>query len=122
MTTRFRSSRRTALHMLAAGAASLALLATPIALGPFTLDKPPYGATPSSRRPRGQLLPLAATGSQRWPLMPDVPSIAELKQPKLVLENFFGLSRLARLPEDVVARLNAACDEVWSDGNSPRSG
>ncbi|WPH17383.1 Bug family tripartite tricarboxylate transporter substrate binding protein [Variovorax paradoxus] len=60
----------------------------------------------------GQLVPLAVTGAQRSPLMPDVPSIAELKQPKLVLENFFGLSGPARLPEDVVARLNAACNEV----------
>ncbi|AGU53797.1 putative Bug-like extra-cytoplasmic solute receptor, TTT family [Variovorax paradoxus B4] len=60
----------------------------------------------------GQLVPLAVTGAQRSPLMPEVPSIAELKQPKLVLENFFGLSGPARLPEDVVARLNAACNEV----------
>ena len=67
-------------------------------------------------------MPLAVTGSQRSPLMPDVPSIAELKQPKLVLENFFSLSAPARLPEDLVARLNTACNEVWSDGNSPRSG
>ncbi|KLN56014.1 Bug family tripartite tricarboxylate transporter substrate binding protein [Variovorax paradoxus] len=60
----------------------------------------------------GQLVPLAVTGAQRSPLMPEVPTIVELKQPKLVLENFFGLSGPARLPEDVVARLNTACNEV----------
>jgi len=60
----------------------------------------------------GQLLPLAVTGPQRSPLMPEVPTIVELQQPRLVLENFFGLSGPARLPADVVARLHAACNEV----------
>jgi tripartite-type tricarboxylate transporter receptor subunit TctC len=60
----------------------------------------------------GQLVPLAVTGTQRSPLMPDVPTVVELKQPRLVLENFFGLSGPAKLPADVVARLHAACNEV----------
>ncbi|MBT2334717.1 tripartite tricarboxylate transporter substrate binding protein [Variovorax paradoxus] len=60
----------------------------------------------------GQLVPLAVTGSARSPLMPEVPSIAELGQPKLVLENFFGLSAPAKLPPEMVARLNGACNEV----------
>ncbi|CAA2104715.1 Bug family tripartite tricarboxylate transporter substrate binding protein [Variovorax paradoxus] len=60
----------------------------------------------------GQLVPLAVTGTQRSPLMPDVPTMVELHQPKLVLENFFGLSGPARLPPEMVARLNAACNEV----------
>ncbi len=62
----------------------------------------------------GQLLPIAVTSTVRSPLMPDVPTVVELKQPKLVLENFFGLSGPAKLPPDVVARLNAACNEVLS--------
>ncbi|MBT2321497.1 tripartite tricarboxylate transporter substrate binding protein [Variovorax paradoxus] len=60
----------------------------------------------------GQLVPLAVTGSVRSPLMPDVPTVVELGQPKLVLENFFGLSGPAKLPADMVAKLNAACNEV----------
>ncbi|RYF63391.1 MAG: tripartite tricarboxylate transporter substrate binding protein, partial [Comamonadaceae bacterium] len=60
----------------------------------------------------GQLVPLVVTGTQRSPLMPEVPTIVELKQPKLVLENFFGLSGPAKLPADVVARLNAVCNEI----------
>jgi tripartite-type tricarboxylate transporter receptor subunit TctC len=60
----------------------------------------------------GQLVPLAVTGTQRSPLMPDVPTMVELRKPRLVLENFFGLSGPAKLPADVVARLNAACNEV----------
>lgn len=60
----------------------------------------------------GQLVPLAVTGTQRSPLMPDVPTMGKLKQPKLVLENFFGLSGPARLPADLVSRLNGACNEI----------
>ena len=60
----------------------------------------------------GQLVPLAVTGRQRSPLMPDVPTILELGQPRLVLENFFGISGPAKLPADTVARLNSACNEV----------
>lgn len=60
----------------------------------------------------GQLLPLAVTGSARSPLMPEVPTIIELGQPKLVLENFFGLSGPAGLPPEMVVRLHDACNEV----------
>ena len=60
----------------------------------------------------GQLVPLAVTGTARSPLMPEVPTVVELGQPKLVLENFFGLSGPAKLPADMVAKLNAACNEV----------
>ena len=31
---------------------------------------------------------------------------------QLVLENFFGLSGPAKLPADIVTRINAACNEV----------
>ncbi len=60
----------------------------------------------------GQLTPIAVTGAQRSPLMPEVPTVIEIGQPKLVLENFFGLSGPAKLPADMVARLNAACNEA----------
>jgi len=60
----------------------------------------------------GQLVPLAITGKQRSPLMPEVPTIVELGQPRLVLENFFGLSAPAKLPPDIVTRVHAACNEV----------
>lgn len=60
----------------------------------------------------GQLTPIAVTGAQRSPLMPEVPTVIEIGQPKLVLENFFGLSGPAKLPADMVARLNTACNEA----------
>jgi tripartite-type tricarboxylate transporter receptor subunit TctC len=60
----------------------------------------------------GQLVPLAVTSPVRSPLLPEVPSVVEFGYRKLVLENFFGLSGPAKLPADMVARLNATCNEV----------
>ena len=60
----------------------------------------------------GQLVPLAVTSAARSPLAPDVPSVVESGHKKLVLDNFFGLSGPAKLPADVVARLNTAVNEV----------
>jgi tripartite-type tricarboxylate transporter receptor subunit TctC len=60
----------------------------------------------------GQLVPLAVTSAARSPLVPDVPSVVEFGYRKLVLDNFFGLSGPAHMPADVVARLNAACNEI----------
>jgi tripartite-type tricarboxylate transporter receptor subunit TctC len=60
----------------------------------------------------GQIRPLAVTSAQRSPLGPDVPSVLEFGYRKLVLDNFFGLTGPAKLPPDVVARLNAATNEV----------
>ncbi len=60
----------------------------------------------------GQLVPLAVTSASRSPLVPDVPSVVEFGYRKLVLDNFFGLSGPAGMPVDVVARLNAACNEI----------
>ncbi|HZY17375.1 MAG TPA: tripartite tricarboxylate transporter substrate binding protein [Ramlibacter sp.] len=60
----------------------------------------------------GQLVPLAVTSATRSPLVPEVPSVAETGQRRLVLDNFFGLSAPPRLPAEVVARLNAACNEI----------
>lgn len=60
----------------------------------------------------GQIVPLVVTSPKRSPLVPDVPSIAEAGRRNLVLENFFGLSGPAKMPADIVSRLNAACNEV----------
>lgn len=57
-------------------------------------------------------MPLAVTSAGRSPLVPDVPSVVEAGFRKLVLDNFFGLSGPAKMPADMVARLNAACNEI----------
>ena len=63
----------------------------------------------------GQLIPLAVTSAKRTALLPDVPSISELSSyRRLVLDNFFGISGPARLPSDVVARINSACNDILS--------
>jgi len=60
----------------------------------------------------GQIVPLAVTSNARSPLVPDVPTVVEAGHKKLVLDNFFGVSGPARLPADIVGRLNAAVNEV----------
>ena len=68
----------------------------------------------------GQIVPLAVTSANRSPLVPDVPSIVEAGHRKLVLDNFFGLSGPARMPADVVARLNSACNEILGQAETRR--
>lgn len=66
----------------------------------------------------GQLVPLAVTSAKRSPLVPDVPSVAELSSyRKLVLDNFFGVSGPARLPADITTRINTACNEVLAQAD-----
>ena len=60
----------------------------------------------------GQIKPLAVTSVQRSPLAPDVPTVGEFGFSKLVLDNFFGLSGPAKMPADLVARINTATNEV----------
>ncbi len=60
----------------------------------------------------GQIRPLAVTSLQRSPLVPDVPTVVEAGYRKLVLDNFFGLTGPAKMPADLVARLNTAMNEV----------
>ena len=63
----------------------------------------------------GQIRPIAVTSRTRSALVPDVPTVVEAGYAKLVLENFFGLSGPAKLPPEVVARLNAATNEILDD-------
>jgi len=56
----------------------------------------------------GKLRALAVTSPARAPMAPEVPSVLELGQKKLVAENFLGVSGPAGLPRPVVDRLHAA--------------
>jgi tripartite-type tricarboxylate transporter receptor subunit TctC len=56
----------------------------------------------------GKLRALAVTSPARAPMAPDVPSVLELGQKKLVAENFLGISGPAGLPPAVVERQHAA--------------
>jgi len=55
----------------------------------------------------GTLAGLAVSGSQRWPTLPDVPTITEQGYADFVAEIFTALLAPAGTPGDVVARLTA---------------
>jgi tripartite-type tricarboxylate transporter receptor subunit TctC len=63
----------------------------------------------------GKLRALAVTSPARAPMAPDVPSVLELGQKKLVAENFLGISGPAALPRPVVERLHAAMRKSLSN-------
>ena len=60
----------------------------------------------------GQLRALAMTSTRRSELLPDVPSIDEVGFPKLVAENYFGISAPAGTPKEIVEKLHRALSEV----------
>ena len=60
----------------------------------------------------GKLRGIAVTSRVRNPLAQDLPTVIEIGQPKLIADNFFGLSGPAGLPKPVVDKLNAAMAEV----------
>jgi tripartite-type tricarboxylate transporter receptor subunit TctC len=68
----------------------------------------------------GQIVPLAVTSANRSPLVPDVPSVVESGHRRLVLDNFFGLSGPAKMPPEVVARLNALVNEILGSADMKR--
>ena len=56
----------------------------------------------------GRLRALAQTGAQRSSLLPDLPTVAESGLPGYESSTWFGLVGPAKLPRDIVAKLNAA--------------
>jgi len=63
----------------------------------------------------GKLRPIAVTSQGRAPMAPDVPSVLEVGQKKLVAENFLGISGPTGLPKPVVDRLHAAVKKSLAD-------
>lgn len=92
-----------------AGPALQAVLANEV---PAMCDSLP-SATPHIRA--GSLRALAVSSRQRLPAFPDVPTFVELGLPNVVVENWFGISGPAGLPQPVVARLSAALSEVLTE-------
>jgi tripartite-type tricarboxylate transporter receptor subunit TctC len=60
----------------------------------------------------GQIKGVAVTSRTRSPLAPDVPSVVELGWPKLVAENYFGVSAPAGLPKDIADKLAQVLAEI----------
>ncbi len=63
----------------------------------------------------GKLRALAVTSPARAPMAPEVPSVLELGQKKLVAENFLGISGPAQLPRGVISRLHFAAKRALAD-------
>ena len=63
----------------------------------------------------GKLRLLAVTSTKRAAMAPDVPTVVELGYPKLVAENFFGISGPAGLPKSVIDPIHKATMAALDD-------
>ncbi len=61
---------------------------------------------------KGQLRILAQTGPVRHPMLPDVPTTAEVGLPEVRMDTWFGVVGPSNMPAPIVARLVRAIDEV----------
>ena len=55
----------------------------------------------------GKVRPMAIANSQRFPLMPELPTVAEAGIPGFVVNNWSGVFTAGGTPAEIVARLNA---------------
>jgi tripartite-type tricarboxylate transporter receptor subunit TctC len=60
----------------------------------------------------GSIRALAVVGRDRDPLLPDVPSMAELGYPNAVISSWTGMAAPARTPGEIVSLLNARVNEA----------
>lgn len=60
----------------------------------------------------GKLVGLAVTSRVRAAMSPDVPTVVEVGYPRLVADNFLGVSAPAGTPQDVVDKVNRAVTHV----------
>jgi tripartite-type tricarboxylate transporter receptor subunit TctC len=62
----------------------------------------------------GKLKALAMAWPKRSPLLPEVPTFAELGFPAVVSSSWFGLAAPAETPADIIARLSRALSQVFA--------
>jgi len=90
------------------GSAIQDLVAGHVKVGSMTL---------STTRPHilaGKLKALAVSSEKRLPEFPDLPTLAELGYPELVVTTWYSLSGPAGLPRDIVVKLNAAVNKAMA--------
>jgi tripartite-type tricarboxylate transporter receptor subunit TctC len=90
---------------------------------------PLLAAVPQTRS--GRLLMIGVTSSQRLPILPDVPTIAEAALPGFESMGWFGILTPARTPRPVVEKLNAEIrriiamadiqERISRDGSTPKT-
>jgi tripartite-type tricarboxylate transporter receptor subunit TctC len=72
-----------------------------------------YSAVPSIKADK--LRPIAITSKKRSPLLPNVPSFAEMGYPKVEILNWQGFIAPAKTPKPIIDKLNAAANEALKD-------
>src|SRR3954471_6967487 len=60
---------------------------------------------------------LAVSTATRWPLLPDLPTIAEAGVPGYEAASWFTIGAPARTPKDIIDRLNASVDKFIKSGD-----
>ncbi len=78
-----------------------------------------YAAMPSIKA--GKIRPLAVTSAKRIDLLPEVPTMAESGVPGFESYNWQGIIAPAGTPAPVIARLNAAFNEILKDPDVVRA-
>jgi tripartite-type tricarboxylate transporter receptor subunit TctC len=63
----------------------------------------------------GKLKPLAAASDRRNPMLPQVPTLAELGYPDTQSDNWYGLLAPARTPRPIISKLNQAIAAALAD-------
>lgn len=76
------------------------------------------GAAPQIRA--GEVVPLALLSDRRVPQLPDVPTAAELGLPGLSFGTWFAVLAPHGTPPAIIARMNAAMNEVLADPEGRR--
>jgi tripartite-type tricarboxylate transporter receptor subunit TctC len=63
----------------------------------------------------GRMRALAVTSAERWPTLPDVPTMAEAGMPDFVVTVWGALVAPAQTPRPIVQKLNGAMREIAAD-------
>lgn len=63
----------------------------------------------------GKLRALAVTTAKRWPLMPDVPTVAEAGVPGYEASSWFTIAAPAKMPADIIAKVNKSVNTYMAD-------
>ncbi len=63
----------------------------------------------------GKLRALAVTTAKRWPLMPDVPTVAEAGVPGYEASSWFTIAAPAKTPPEIIAKINKSVNAYMAD-------
>ncbi len=80
-----------------------------------------YFTSPVSAQPyaqSGRVRQIAVTSARRFPLLPEVPSVAEAGFPGFDIVSWWGLLGPAGLPRDIVLRLNTETGKAIDSGDT----